>query len=138
MRELRASDALELLDAAKTILRTIRVHGHPEDVEQQAGAINRLRASTKRAEENAGYNGWTNYETWAVALWIDNEQGTYLYARELLEDKALDTGDAAEALKGWIVNEMAPDLGASMFADLLGAALSSVNWQEIAKHMKSE
>ena len=23
------------------------------------------------------YNGWTNYETWAVGLWIDNEQGSY-------------------------------------------------------------
>src|SRR5436305_15186136 len=23
------------------------------------------------------YNGWANYETWAVALWIDNEQGSY-------------------------------------------------------------
>lgn len=22
------------------------------------------------------YNGWTNYETWAVNLWIDNDGGT--------------------------------------------------------------
>lgn len=26
-----------------------------------------------------GYNGWTNYETWAVALWIGNEPGSYQY-----------------------------------------------------------
>ena len=128
MRELRASDALELLDAAKEVL----------EVWPEAQEAERLERAVGRAEESAGYNGWTNYETWAVALWIDNEQGTYLYARELLEDKALDTGDAAEALKGWIVNEMAPDLGASMFADLLGAALSSVNWQEISKHIKTK
>jgi hypothetical protein len=25
------------------------------------------------------YNGWTNYETWAVALWIGNEPGSYEY-----------------------------------------------------------
>ena len=23
------------------------------------------------------YNGWTNYETWAVKLWMDNEEGSY-------------------------------------------------------------
>jgi hypothetical protein len=28
------------------------------------------------------YNGWTNYETWNVALWINNEEGLYELARE--------------------------------------------------------
>ena len=28
------------------------------------------------------YNGWTNYETWNVALWIDNERGTQNDRRE--------------------------------------------------------
>ncbi|NER31140.1 MAG: hypothetical protein F6J89_26845 [Symploca sp. SIO1C4] len=29
------------------------------------------------------YNGWTNYETWAVALWIDNDYGSHQYRKEL-------------------------------------------------------
>ena len=29
-----------------------------------------------------GYNGWKNYETWLVALWLDNERETYEYWRE--------------------------------------------------------
>ena len=28
------------------------------------------------------YNGWTNRETWALVLHLDNEQSTYEYARE--------------------------------------------------------
>ena len=35
------------------------------------------------------YNGWTNYETWAVALWIDNEQATYQTAREIVRAQGL-------------------------------------------------
>ena len=28
------------------------------------------------------YNGWTNYETWNVALWIGNDEGLCNIARE--------------------------------------------------------
>ena len=27
------------------------------------------------------YNGWTNYETWNVALWLDNDHYNYSIAR---------------------------------------------------------
>ena len=38
------------------------------------------------------YNGWTNYETWAVKLWMDNEEGFY----RAWQDRTQDAWDQAE------------------------------------------
>ena len=34
---------------------------------------------------NDTYNGWRNYETWNVALWIGNDEGLYNTVLELRE-----------------------------------------------------
>lgn len=96
------------------------------------------------------YNGWTNYETWAVKLWIDNEEFTQRY----WEKSAKKAWREADATENWTRTESAiftladqlkdeitdPDacelLGQSnLYTDLLNAALSEVNWQEIAGNM---
>jgi len=87
------------------------------------------------------YNGWSNYETWNVALWLSNEQGAYNLQREWAAD-AVETHDGdkdaaidevAQCVRDFI-EEGVPNLGASTYSDLLGAALSEVNWYEIAAH----
>ena len=93
------------------------------------------------------YQGWTNYETWNVALWIDNDQGTY----EMVKEWAKEAWKEAETPKyPWLtqergavyilaerIKELVGDgnpLGgdASMYTDLLNGALFEVNWREIA------
>lgn len=36
----------------------------------------------ERREDEDTYNGWANYETWNVALWLGNDEGSYSFARE--------------------------------------------------------
>ena len=36
-------------------------------------------------EKEKTYNGFTNYETWAVSLWLGNEYASYQYWREKLK-----------------------------------------------------
>lgn len=65
------------------------------------------------------YNGWTNYETWNVSLWLDNERSTYVE-------------ELAEATCPGVLS------GASFVADTFGAAMSEVNWDEIARNTLDE
>jgi len=90
--------------------------------------------------QDTTYNGWTNYETWAVKLWIDNEEGTQRYweymAREAVRRQYKDRAkcELADELR-LEHEEAAPDIAGTVYSDLMNAALSSVNWYEIAENI---
>ena len=85
------------------------------------------------------YNGWTNYETWLVNLWLDND-GSSETLREMAESTYDTKADFNEYSFSKIVREYVEETYADsipesgMISDLVGAAFSSVNWQEIASH----
>jgi len=90
--------------------------------------------------KNADYQGWKNYESWNIALWIDNDQGTYDMVREWAgelsgEDSVSDLADQIEAL----VEEDNPLADTTtMYTDLLQAAIDNADYYEIAQHYIDE
>ena len=41
-----------------------------------------MTVTYQRNALDISYNGWENYETWNVALWINNDEGLYNIAME--------------------------------------------------------
>jgi bifunctional pyridoxal-dependent enzyme with beta-cystathionase and maltose regulon repressor activities len=99
-------------------------------------------------ESDKKYNGWNNYETWLVALWIDNEEWSYNYAREItqnvkrenpnVDDIITHASILSDELKNWIEEINPLKDNATLFADLLNAAISEVDWYEISEHYLQE
>ena len=147
---------------ANAIMDAIEAHGGRltlNDIAPIAELTEQLRraereqaraAAQREAEEAQQHNGWPNYETWCIALWIDNEQTARATAREIVascwenaaEEVAADRDaivtprvDAADALKDWLRYEENPltDVG-GMYGDLLGAALDTADWLRLADH----
>lgn len=98
------------------------------------------------------YQGWKNYPTWAVALWLDNDRGLYESAiatvAQAAEDAERERAErkrwprkkvsrnqvfaAADALKEWLEEEK-PELEGP-WASLLQSAFEEIDWEELAEH----
>ena len=107
-----------------------------------------------------GYNGYKNYETWAVCLWIGNEYNLYRHwqdrAEELKEQVAnfkhgdstqLEDGTwtAEQAVRSLLADEIEAMISthpladkATMYSDLLTHSLGRVDWHEVADSVLAE
>jgi hypothetical protein len=88
--------------------------------------------------QETGYNGWTNWETWCVTLWLNNDSpATSDYLYELSNRKHNAPHILADILREQ-VNAWWHDLvelhelpSASMWADLMTGTLQNVDWDGI-------
>lgn len=100
--------------------------------------------------EDTRHNGFANYETWLVSLWMNNDFDSYQryrqIAREIFACSPTETvgcctyGDAAineiaEALKEELEAGSPVGQEASIYADLIHAALAEVDWYELAEEL---
>lgn len=79
--------------------------------------------------EQTEYNGWSNYETWLVSLWLDNDRLTY-NALEAIKAENLSVHSKAEELEE-LVRELYEFEPVGIVADFVNAAFGRVNWVEI-------
>ena len=110
------------------------------------------------SNDTKGYNGWTNYETWCVHLWLSNDEGSYTYWREEAVRHQAEAPSHAAVRSGFLSVEeraryslgraiqesfetfhpfrgehLAKPMEADVFGDLLDSALSEVRWSEVAE-----
>jgi hypothetical protein len=83
------------------------------------------------------YNGWTNRETWATALHINNDEGLYKTVQDwavtnLEEDEAEAVTVLSESIEDFVTELLETDWDGvkSMRYDI--GSLWRVNWREIA------
>lgn len=79
--------------------------------------------------KSTGYNGWSNYETWLVALWLNNDQASY-NALEAIRAENESEYRKAESLEE-LVRELYEFEPVGIVADLVNSAFAQVNWMEI-------
>ena len=87
------------------------------------------------------YNGWTNYQTWATKLWIDNDQGSQAYWLQRAADHLEENDGDPVASRSNLADELSdnhdeykPEVS-GVYADLLTSALGLVDWREIAQSL---
>jgi hypothetical protein len=102
------------------------------------------------------YNGWTNYETWLVKLWLDSSESDASRWQDetrqvwhcAFADKPFTKSEKAKLILADLLKEHHDNAcldvleagtksTATFYHDLMNAALSEVNWHEIADWLLS-
>ena len=84
----------------------------------------------------AEYNGWKNYETWLVNIWYGDSYSEY-YLAEFREGDLLSKVRADE-VRHYVESALELDdtLPSGLVTDLVGNAMSQVDWHRLAEHVE--
>ena len=81
-------------------------------------------------------NGWSNYSTWCVNLWLSNDEALYKMVKASIQELTGDRDNKVSSLAGIIKNQVVDNSPlidtASMYSDMLNEAMSQVNYTELA------
>lgn len=86
------------------------------------------------------YNGWKNFETWNVNLWIQNDEGLYGFVRDGLEDLLDNHGNDWENVSLREIKELvidafgtcSPGFGGKATPDGVRLTDARIDWNEIS------
>lgn len=81
------------------------------------------------------YNGWSNYSTWLVKVWLDNEPYSYYEIREQAEGFR-DKDEFRKWFKDWVENQVLDGLqstSGNLTMDLAMTAFREANLDEIVE-----
>lgn len=79
--------------------------------------------------------GWRNYPTWAVNLWLNNEQPLYHQLQDMIVTAAVDPNPRATleaSLKDWLLEQ--GDEPPSLTSELFTWCVEYVDFADLADH----
>lgn len=83
------------------------------------------------------YQGWTNYETWLIANWLQNDEGLYNAIKDAIDENEDDESFSLGAFIRDYVEEITTDDN-PLKSDIISGFLSSVVYDEIAESFKED
>jgi hypothetical protein len=90
------------------------------------------------------YNGWSNYDTWNIALLIDNDSFVYDSVWDLVKDSNIDSSDNCfydliKSLKDFVIYDFLnyDDLDSNQ-QQMMMSSIDNIDWNELIKHYMEE
>lgn len=137
----------KMLEAVKFALEAFTEEGRDENAAMMRNALEAYKhyhgGNPEKCDECGSrlkYQGWENYETWELALELDNDEHLQDEANRIVLE-AGNLNDAADAMKDWVKNMVDEHLQMQGLKGGLSDVpfynlyrMDSVNWREVAAH----